>query len=209
MCYVWTFSAVVFSCWLPPSQLFILLWLLYSVSSKHIQRTNRNNCYFQTHEHWRYTVRSWGVSVFSVIQLCPTLCGPMDSLPGSFVHGICQARILECVAIPFFRGSSWRRDQTHVSCVSWIGRWTTEPPGKPRDWCTVELCIGGFSWWWLLSDPVSMSFLSGIGWELDLLVLPWDFLMLDGSEMKEIRIMIFCLFILSVGLSWLSIDRKC
>ena len=49
---------------------------------------------------------------------CPTLCNPMDcSLPGSSVHGISQARILEWVAIPFSRGSSWPRDQTHVSCI--------------------------------------------------------------------------------------------
>ena len=42
-----------------------------------------------------------------VARLCPILCDPMDcSLPGSSVHGILQARILERVAIPFFRGSS-------------------------------------------------------------------------------------------------------
>ena len=42
-----------------------------------------------------------------VIQSCLTLCDPMDcSLPGSSVHGILQARILEGVAIPFSRGSS-------------------------------------------------------------------------------------------------------
>ena len=48
-----------------------------------------------------------------VTQLCPTLCDPMDcSLPGSSVHGIFQARILEWVAISFSRGSSQPRDQT-------------------------------------------------------------------------------------------------
>ena len=37
------------------------------------------------------------------LQLCPTLCDPMDcSLPGSSVHGILQARVLEWVAISFF-----------------------------------------------------------------------------------------------------------
>ena len=37
-----------------------------------------------------------------VAQLCPTLSNPMDcSLPGSSVHGICQARVLEWVAIAF------------------------------------------------------------------------------------------------------------
>ena len=46
-----------------------------------------------------------------VTQLCLTLCDPMDcSLPGSFVHGILQARILEWVAISFSRGSSQPRD---------------------------------------------------------------------------------------------------
>ena len=40
-------------------------------------------------------------------QLCPTLCNPMDSsLPGSSVHGIFQARILEWVAMPSSRVSS-------------------------------------------------------------------------------------------------------
>ena len=46
-------------------------------------------------------------SVFSVTQLCPVLCNPMDcSSPGSSVHGIFQARILEWVAISSSRGSS-------------------------------------------------------------------------------------------------------
>ena len=41
-----------------------------------------------------------------VTQLCPSLCDPMDwSLPGSSVHGLLQARILEWVAISFSRGS--------------------------------------------------------------------------------------------------------
>ena len=52
-----------------------------------------------------------------------TLCDPMDcSSPGSFVHGILQARILEWVAIAFSRGSSQPRGRTRVSCVSCIGR---------------------------------------------------------------------------------------
>ena len=48
-----------------------------------------------------------------VAQSCLTLCDAMDcSLPGSFVHGIVQARILEWVAIPLSRISSWPRDWT-------------------------------------------------------------------------------------------------
>ena len=55
---------------------------------------------------------------------CPTLCDPTDcSPPGSSVHGIFHARVLEWVAISYSRGSSWPRDQARVSCVSWTGRW--------------------------------------------------------------------------------------
>ena len=54
-----------------------------------------------------------------VSQLCLTLCHPMDcSLPGSSVHGILQARILEWDAISFSRASSWPRDQTPVSMLA-------------------------------------------------------------------------------------------
>ena len=48
-----------------------------------------------------------------------TLCNLMDcSPPGSSVHGILQARILEWVVIPFSRGSSQPRDRTRVSCIA-------------------------------------------------------------------------------------------
>jgi len=51
-----------------------------------------------------------------VAQSCLTLCDPMDgSPPGSSVHAILQARILEWVAISFFTGSS--RDQTCILCI--------------------------------------------------------------------------------------------
>ena len=66
------------------------------------------------------------------------------SLLGSSVHGILQVRILQWVAIPFSRGSSWPRDWTHVSHVSCIGRWV------PYHWATREApsafsqpCVGG------------------------------------------------------------------
>ena len=64
------------------------------------------------------------------LQSCLTLCKPMDcSLPGSSVHEILQARILEWVVIPSSRGSSRPRDQSHVSYVSCIGRWVL------HHWC--------------------------------------------------------------------------
>ena len=52
-------------------------------------------------------------------QSCPTLCDPVDcSQPGSSIHGIFQVRILEWVAIPCSRGSSWPRDRTQVSGIA-------------------------------------------------------------------------------------------
>ena len=54
-----------------------------------------------------------------VAQSCPTLCDPVDcSTPGSSVHGILQARILEWVAISFSRGSPRPRDRTQVSRIA-------------------------------------------------------------------------------------------
>ena len=65
-----------------------------------------------------------------VAQSCLTLCDLMDcSLPGSSLHRILQARVLEGVAISFFRGSSPVRDRTCVSCLA-SEFFTTEPPGK-------------------------------------------------------------------------------
>ena len=59
--------------------------------------------------------------VVLVAKSCPPLCNRMDcSPPGSCVHRISQARILEGVAISFSRGSSRPRDRTHVS---YTGRW--------------------------------------------------------------------------------------
>ena len=58
-----------------------------------------------------------------LLQSCLTLCNPMDcSLPGSRVHGILQARILESVAMPSSKGSSQPRTELHASYVSGIGR---------------------------------------------------------------------------------------
>ena len=54
-------------------------------------------------------------------------CNP----PGSSVHGISQARILEWVAMPSSRGSSRPRDGTHISDVSCTSL-STVPPGKPH-----------------------------------------------------------------------------
>ena len=66
-----------------------------------------------------------------VAQLCQTLCDPMDcSPPGFSVHGILQARILEGVAIPFSRRSSWPRDQPWSPALQ-ADFLPLKPPGKP------------------------------------------------------------------------------
>ena len=53
------------------------------------------------------------------VQSCPVLHDPMDcSPPGSSVHGILQARILDQVAISFSRGSFQPRDETWVSSIA-------------------------------------------------------------------------------------------
>ena len=80
-----------------------------------------------------------------VTQLCPILCNLMDcSKPGSSVHGILQARILEWAAVPFSRGSSQHRDWTQVSGTA--GRfftvWATMEAWAPWNrYCSI--CV----WW--------------------------------------------------------------
>ena len=74
-----------------------------------------------------------------VSQSCPTLCDPMDcSPPGSSVHGIFQARVLEWVAISFSRRSSRPRNRTQVSqTVS--DALLSEPPRK--SWCLIMVSL--------------------------------------------------------------------
>ena len=75
---------------------------------------------------WIFSQCSQAGSPNSIIvtRLCPTFCDPIDcSPPGSSVHGIHQARILELAAIPFSRRSSQPRDWTQVSCIE--GRFFT------------------------------------------------------------------------------------
>ena len=93
------------------------------------------------------------------LQSCPTLCDPMDpSPPGSSVHGIFQARVLEWVAIPFSRGSSRPRDGTPVSWVTCIARWIL------YHWATRKLYLLLCTWACLvaqlcltLGDPMDCS----------------------------------------------------
>ena len=74
-----------------------------------------------------------------LLQSCLTLHDTMDySPPGYSIHGIFMASILELVAKPCSRGSSWSKDQTHVSCIA--GRFfITEPLGKPMSLLARQL----------------------------------------------------------------------
>ena len=89
----------------------------------------------------------------SVTQSWLTLCNPMDcSPPGSSVHKISQARILEWVAIFFSRVSSHTRDWTCISCIDeWIlYHWATrEAQTKPRQ----NLILSCLDQWLSLSVP--------------------------------------------------------
>ena len=80
-----------------------------------------------------YSDISWGpcLCLCSVAKSCLTLWDLMDcSAPGSSVHGILQARILEWAAISFSRGSCQPRDWTCVSCLAG-GLFAIESPGNP------------------------------------------------------------------------------
>ena len=66
-----------------------------------------------------------------VAQSCPTLCNPLDcSPPGSSVHGILQARILEQVAIPFSRALSGPGTESNPGLLH-ADSLPPEPPAKP------------------------------------------------------------------------------
>jgi len=97
-----------------------------------------------------FVTKKW--CVCSVAQLCPTLYNPLDcSPPGSSVHGISQARILEWVAISFSRGSSQPRDWTSVFCVSCIaGRFFT-------CWAIREDQKRGYLWKFKASNEWSLN----------------------------------------------------
>ena len=92
------------------------------------------------------------ISWSEVAQLCPTLCDPMDySPPGSSIHGIFQASVLEWVAISFSRGSSWPRDRTGSPALQ-ADALPSELPGEPifvtytdeiltLQWCKGKPCV--------------------------------------------------------------------
>ena len=116
-----------------------------------------NKSYYKTHHNWLSVMVIWKVNV-KVLVMSSSL-GPIDcSLSVSSVHGILQARLLEWVAIHFFRGSSWPRDWIWVSCIA--GRfftiWATRVSIKqmlPLHWVGEAIqqtwvWVNSRSWWW-------------------------------------------------------------
>ena len=94
-------------------------------------------CVFQSPERrWNLSLPKWLLNLstyphymcVSVTQLCPTLCDPMDCSPPGSVHGILQARILQWLAVPFSRESSWPRDRTWSPALQ-TDSLLPEPPG--------------------------------------------------------------------------------
>ena len=102
----------------PPCRL-PFLYRTYCFQS--LEYYSRNIAYIYIYAY--ISIWKWKVKVL-VAQLCLTLWDPMDcSPPGSSVHGILQARILDWLAISFSRGSSRPSDWTQVSCIA--GRFFT------------------------------------------------------------------------------------
>ena len=88
---------------------------------------------------WSHNFRCVCAKLF---QSCSTLCDPMDyNPPGSSVHGILQARILEWVAMSSSRGSS-----------------------QPRDWTWISCIAGGFFTHWVTWEALTSSYIHKILW---------------------------------------------
>ena len=117
-----------------------------------------------------------------------TLCNPVDcSLPGSSVHGILQAVILEWVVISFSRGSSRPRDRTGVSCIG--GRhfklWAT------RD--ALNCKRGGQIWLHIGSVSFTLAFVfSWLCYKLKMLPIAWN--TQDGKNLQALILKYITLF---------------
>ena len=161
MCWLkeWTLDNYQMICWMKEADICIYLCVILF---KWSWLTDRTNLWWSRWEHWLPLVGPTSVlemcgdyihgnllsCMFKICMLycilylhfwrevaqpCPLFCDPMDcSLPGSSIHGILQARIVEWAAISCSKGSSWPRDQTRVSDTA--GRLLTV-------WATRGSCI--------------------------------------------------------------------
>ena len=118
----------------------------------------------------------WSASESEVAQSCPILCDSMDcSLPGSSVHGIFQARVLEWVTISFSGGSFQPRDWARVSCKTGRHFITREDllSHKGRPWSENN---------WLLRFPGSNG--GWDGWIASPLQWTWGLWAISGKEWR-------------------------
>ena len=151
-------------------------------------------------------------------------CDPMDcSPPGSSVHGILQAKILEWVAISFSRGSSWPRDQTLIFCIhrQILYHWATwEAPYlsisvSKWDYHTSEHCYDSI-WGAVDKGPVVAGFqvrsfaqLTGETWEHS----EWELLgkreLAQPSVLSTVYISCDLEFLLCTPLEYLDPHQVC
>ena len=120
-----------FSCWRFSSEKNI-------INNKHKLSLRESTCWWGETERIIQSMQNIVAVVAQLLSCIRLFCDLMDRRsPGSSVHGIIPARILEWVAVSSFRGSFWPRDQTRVSCSGgWIlYHW---PPGRP---------VQNVSWW--------------------------------------------------------------
>ena len=120
-----------------------------------------------------------------VAQSCLTLCNLVDcSLPGSSVHGILQARILEWLAVPFSRRSLQPRDQTQVSHIA--GRFFT----SQATWKLKNTGVGSLSLlqWIFLTQK----------WKWGLLHCRWILYQLSSQETHFIYSVYFLVFFVHI-----------
>ena len=125
--------------------------------------------------------RSFGFVVVQLLSRVQIFCDPKDCTPpGSSVHRISQARILEWVAISFSRESSQPRDQIHVCCID---RWIL------YHWAIREVQSGlGFitnTQMHLFARLTSVSNLFWSSWCYSLLLLGYCFSLATSSRFRD------------------------
>ena len=106
--------------------------------------------FFNIFTPFKVTIKYWLYSLYSLLvaRSHPTLCDPMGCrLPGSSIHGISRARMLEWVAISFSRGSSQPRDWTLASCIGRqiLYRWVS----RVFIACTVQYILVAVCFLWM------------------------------------------------------------
>ena len=106
----------------------------YGFFSRHVQMWELDHKEGWVLKNWCFWIVVLEKVKVKFTQSCLTLWDPMDcSLLGSSVRGILQARVLEWVAYPFSRGSSWSRIRTSISCIAgrFFTTWATRgAPGR-------------------------------------------------------------------------------